>query len=63
LADGAAAAVGDGCSVEQRLERIRERIAPFRVQPASELALGRGVHAGATGGLFTYEESDGLWPR
>jgi PPK2 family polyphosphate:nucleotide phosphotransferase len=61
LADGAAAAVGDGCSVKQRqLERIRELIAPFRVQPGSEVVLGRDFDPGDTGGLFTKKESDGL---
>jgi PPK2 family polyphosphate:nucleotide phosphotransferase len=61
LADGAAAAVRDGCSVEQRqLDRIHELIAPFRVQPGSEVVLGRDFDPGDTGALFTEKESDGL---
>ena len=61
LADGAEAAVGDGCTVEEsRLERIRELIAPFRVAPGSEVVLGRDFDPGNTGGVFTKEESHGL---
>ena len=61
LADGAEAAVGDGCTVEEsRLERIRELIAPFRVGTDSEVLLGRDFDPGDTGGLFTKEESHGL---
>jgi PPK2 family polyphosphate:nucleotide phosphotransferase len=61
LADGAAADVGDGCSVKQsQLERIRELIAPFRVQPGSEVVLGRDFDPGDTGGMFTKKESEGL---